>query len=334
MRRVIITRIALLPVMLFLLATFTFLLRVLIPGEPASIILGEFAQPEDIARVNAQLGFDRPWWEQYFDFVFGVFRGDLGASYLTGAPVLDELLRRLGNSMVLIIPSLLLAVLIGTAVGAVGGYYRRRVAGRTAGLFITAAQGLPPFFLGILLIFLFVFTVRVFPTPIGMIGSSISPPTQVTGVMLLDALLAWRPDVIGSIAAHAVLPSVATAAFLSAYFAKTVRTGMTQALATPQVEFARACGLPERQIVRYALLAARTSVLTYIAILFGVMLSAQAIIELVFSWPGAGAWALDGILKGDLPVIQGFIVVTGVLVILTYIVLDVVVAALDPRIAY
>jgi peptide/nickel transport system permease protein len=140
--------------------------------------------------------------------------------------------------------------------------------------------------------------------------------------------------VLGAVAAHAILPVLSTGLFLASYFAKTVRTSVTQAMATPQIEFARGCGLPERQVVRYALLTARTSVLTYAAILFGVMLSATAIIEVVFSWPGVGAWALDGVLKGDLPVIQGFIVVTGAIVIVAYVVLDILVAALDPRISY
>ncbi|WP_283136381.1 ABC transporter permease [Rhizohabitans arisaemae] len=327
-------RLLLVPFMLFLIATLSFLLLALIPGDPAVLIVGEFADQETLARVRADLGLDRPFWEQYLTYLAAVAQADLGQSYLTGTPVMEEIGQRLPNSLVIIIPSLLMAVVVGTVVGTAGGYFRRGPVGKVTSVLISAAQGVPPFFLAIVLIYLLVFTIRMFPVPTGMLYSSMRPPPEVTGVVPLDALLAGQWSVLGAITAHAILPVIATGLFLASYFAKTVRTSVTQAMATPQVEFARACGLPERQVVRYALLTARTSVLTYTAVLFGVMLSATAVVEVVFSWPGIGAWALDGVLKGDLPIIQGFIVVTGGLVIIAYVVLDVLVAALDPRIRH
>ena len=327
-------RVALLPVMLLLLATSAFLLSELIPGDPASLILGEFASPEQIAELRDELGFNDPLLTRYLDYTTGVFQGDLGTSLFTGASVGGELLRRLPASFVIILPALVFAMILGTFMGTLAGYYRRKPFGRVANSFISATQGVPPFFVGIVLIFAVVFSVRIFPPPVGIVDSSVAYPPAVTGILVLDAIITWSPDVLASVVAHAVLPTLSVAVFVSAYFGKTVRTAMTQALTTPQIEFARACGLPERQVVRYALLSARTNVLTYAAIMFGVLLSSTAIIELVFAWPGSGAWALEGVLKGDLPVIQGFIVVTGALVILGYLVLDVLVAVLDPRINY
>lgn len=327
-------RILLLPVMLFLVASFAFLLIALNPVDPAVLILGEFASDERIALLHEQLGLNRPFLERYWDYVARVFRGDLGSSYLTGASVAGELMRRLPNSLVLIIPSLLLAMLLGTLVGTIAGRFRGKPLGSAMGALISSAQGVPPFFLAIVLIYLFVFQVRIFPAPTGMLYSTTKPPTEITGVILFDAVLTGNGAVLAAIGAHAILPVLSTAIFLAAYFAKTVRTGITQSLAGAQIEFARAMGLPAREVLRYALLSTRTSVLTYAAILFGVMLSATAVVEIVFSWPGAGAWALDGVLKSDLPVIQGFIVVTGAMVIVAYVALDVIVAALDPRIVY
>jgi ABC-type dipeptide/oligopeptide/nickel transport system permease component len=263
-----------------------------------------------------------------------VFRGDLGNSYLTGSSVLGELMRRLPNSFILIIPSLILAAVFGVIIGALGAYFRQRTVGRVSSVFISMAQGIPPFFLGVVLIYLFVFQMRIFPTPVGMLYSNTPPSPSVTGVTLYDAIIAGNFDALGAIAAHAILPVISSAIFLAAYFAKTIRTSVTQTLVAPQIEFARGCGLPEWQVMRYALLSSRTAALTYAAILFGVSLSAQAIIEVVFAWPGTGAWALDGVLKGDLPIIQGFILVTGAIVIVTYLALDVIVAMLDPRIRY
>ncbi|WP_033294595.1 ABC transporter permease [Amycolatopsis jejuensis] len=325
-------RIALIPLMLLLIATLSFVLLRLLPGDPAVLVVGEFAGPEELAKVHAALHLDDPLWQQYVTYLWDTLRGDLGTSYLTGIPVLEDVLRRLPNSLFIIIPSLLVAVLLGTLVGTAGGYLRRKFSGRFFSAGISALQGVPPFLVGIVLIYLFVFTLRIFPTPTGMLYASTTPPPERSGIMLVDAVLAGQWNVLGAMAAHAILPVISTALFLASYFAKTVRTGVTDALAGNQIEFARGCGLPEHRVIRYALLTSRTSVLTYAAILFGVMLSATAVIEIVFSWPGIGAWALDGVLKGDLPVIQGFIVVTGGLVILAYVVLDILVAALDPRI--
>lgn len=327
-------RLALLPVMLFILASLSFGLVLLIPGDPAALILGDFASDEELAKVRAELGLNRPVWEQYFNYMLNAFQGDLGSSYLTGSSVMGELMRRLPNTFILIVPSLLLAALLGVTVGAVGAYFRKRTLGRISSGFISLAQGIPPFFLGVVLIYLFVFQIRMFPTPIGMLYANTPPSPEVTGVVFYDAILAGNFDALGAIAAHAILPVISTGIFLAAYFAKTIRTSVTQTLVTPQVEFARGCGLPEWQVMRYALLSSRTAALTYAAILFGVSLSAQAIIEVVFAWPGAGAWALDGVLKGDLPIIQGFILVTGAIVIIAYLALDVIVAMLDPRIRY
>ncbi|MBO9521376.1 MAG: ABC transporter permease [Nocardioidaceae bacterium] len=327
-------RILLLPVMLFLVATFAFLLVTVLPGDPATLIAGDFASKDALAKVRADLGLDQSLWHQYTSYLGSLLHGDLGESFFTGSSVTDEMARRLPSSMVIIVPSLLVAVLLGTAIGTLGGYYRRKPVGRSTSVLISGIQGVPPFFLAIVLIDLLVFELRIFPTPTGMLYASTQRPPERTGSVVVDAFLAQDWGVLGDVAAHAILPVASTGIFLASYFAKTVRTSVTQALSTPQIEFARGCGLPERQVVRYALLTSRTSVLTYIAILFGVMLGASAIVEVVFSWPGIGGWALDGVLKGDLPVIQGFVVVTGLIVIVAYVVLDVLVAALDPRISY
>jgi peptide/nickel transport system permease protein len=109
---------------------------------------------------------------------------------------------------------------------------------------------------------------------------------------------------------------------------------MMAALASPQVEFARACGLSEWKVIRYALATARTPILTYAAILFGDMLGATAVIELIFSWHGIGRWGLMGVLNLDMPVIQSFVLITGAAALLVYICLDVVVLVIDPRVSY
>src|SRR5690606_23717893 len=133
---------------------------------------------------------------------------------------------------------------------------------------------------------------------------------------------------------HAVLPVVALGIAYAAYFAKTTRSVMGRELAASQVEFARACGLPERRVAYYAYLAARTPILTYVAMLFGSLLRGAAILETLFSWRGQGQWGLGGVLRLDVPIIQGFVLTCGFLTLVIFLVLDILGLLLDPRISY
>lgn len=327
-------RLLLIPVSLLVLVTLTFGIVSLVPGDPATLIVGEYSDPEQLAQVRERLGLDKPVPEQFVSYVSSLVRGDLGNSYYTDQPVGGEIMRRLPNTLILVVPALLLAVLLGTILGGIAGFFRRRWPDRGASTVITITQGIPEFFLAVVLIYVIVFQLDLLPTPVGMVSVDAPTPPATTGVLPIDAVIHGSWSTLGSIALHAVLPVLSAGIFLSAYFAKTIRTCVGEAMASPQIEFARACGLPERKVVSYALLAARTPVLTYSAIMFGVLLSSISILEVVFAWPGVGSWALEGIVKGDIPIIQGFVFATGFIVILAYLVLDVVVAWLDPRISY
>jgi peptide/nickel transport system permease protein len=224
-----------------------------------------------------------------------------------------------------------MGLVLGLAVGSLGAYFRRRWADRFVGAWITTSQAIPEFVIGLLLIYVFFFALGVAPAPIGMLDSTAVRPEPITGSEPLDALLTGEWATLANIGAHAVLPIVTIGVFLATYFAKTARSGLAQSLRSPQVEFARACGLRERTVFRYALTAVRTSLLTYIVILFGASLGGAAIVEILFAWPGVGGWSLQGVIKGDVPVIQGFVLIMGVATLLAYVALDVIVVLLDPR---
>jgi peptide/nickel transport system permease protein len=317
---------------LLALITLSFALVSLIPGDPARATAGEFATAREVAQVRHRLGLDEPLPARYADYVSRTLRGDLGRSFFTNTSVGHDILVRLPNTLVILVPGLLAALLAGLALGSLGAYLRHRLPDRVVGGYITAAQAIPEFVVGLLLIYFFFYALRVAPAPIGMVSASAVAPRPITGSTSLDAVLTGSWSTVGDIAGHAILPIVTLGIFLSTYFAKTVRTGFSQALGSQQIEFARACGLPERRIFGYALVSVRSSLLTYIVILFGASLGGAAIIETVFSWPGVGAWSLEGVIKGDLPVIQGFVLVMGVSTLLMYVALDVVVMLLDPRI--
>jgi ABC-type dipeptide/oligopeptide/nickel transport system permease component len=332
--RLIGKRLMMIPVSLLVLITLTFLLLELMPGNPAVTIAGDFASDEEIATIEESLGLNDPIAERYVHYLGDVIRGDLGRSFFTDQPVRDELLERLPATIELVALSLAVAGTIGLALGTAGAYYRPgAVDGLTRGA-VTLFQSIPDFLLALLLIFSFFFLWGIAPAPVGRLGLSGGSVDHVTGFLLIDTLIARDLDSFFRALQHLILPVAALGIVYAAYFGKTARSTMATAMDSSQVEFARACGLPERKVVYYAFLQARTPILTYAAILFGALIGGAAIIETIFSWQGVGQWALQAILALDVPVIQGFILGAGLLTILLYLFLDVLVILLDPRVRY
>lgn len=331
MTRYIVKRLLIVVASLFGLITVSFAMVSLIPGDPAVAILGEFATRDQIAAVHQQLGLDQPFLQRYADYVWQTLQGDLGTSYFTGKSVTEDLLSRVPTTLVVLVPGLIGALALGLGAGVISAYFRRRLPDRVANFCVMVLQAIPEFVTGLFLLFIFFTVLKVAPAPLGMLDSNAIVPRSVTGSVPIDAVLTGSWSTVASIAEHAILPVLTMTLFFAAPFAKTVRSELGKALASPQVEFGRACGLPPRKLFGYAMGEVRTSLLTFLVILFGAALGGAAIVENVFSWPGAGNWSLQGVLKGDIPVIQGFVLLTGTATLLAYLLLDIVVMLLDPR---
>lgn len=325
-------RLLIIPLSMLVVITLAFGLVSLMPGDPALIILGSFATDAEIARVHAELGLDLPLWQRYLDYLSQVVQGDLGTSFVSRRPVLSEIAQHLPDTIELVVPALAVAFLLGLGIGTVAAYYRRQTADRVARSVITAFQSIPDFVLGLFLIYLLFFLAGLVPSPVGRLGLLESQPPPITHFLFVDLLLRGEWGLWWSAFRHAIVPILTLGVVYSAYFAKTARSTMNVSLRSPQVEFARACGLPERKVIRYAFLTARTPMLTYGAVLLGALVGGAAIIEVIFSWQGLGQWALESILDRDVPAIQGFIIVAGLMTLVIYLVLDVLTVILDPRV--
>lgn len=330
----VLKRLALLPIGIFVVVSLSFALVHLAPGDPARAIAGGLADEETLAEIRAELGLNQALGTQYGDFLTDLSRGDLGTSYFTDRSVASEIFQRLPDSVELILMSLFVAVGLGLVLGGIGAFYRGRWPDRATRLLTSSLQSIPDFFMGLALIYFLFFLLGWAPAPVGRIGLLEVRPPRVTGGLLTDAVIAGDWEVFWSGVRHSIMPVLALGLFYAAYFAKTARAVLASAFASRQVEFARACGLPPRTIWLYAFREARTPILTYGAILFAVLVGGAAIVEIVFAWGGIGEWAVGRILALDIPAIQGFVLVAGVITLLTYIALDLVVAALDPRIKY
>lgn len=323
-------RLAFVPVSLFVIATVAFAILYLLPGDPAVAIVGDAGTPDDVKRIHDQLGLDHGFWTRYGDYLNAMIHGDLGTSFFAQEKITTQIGRYLPNTIELILFAILIAFVIGVALGSFAAYFRRRYPDTGARVVITAMQSTPDFFLAGVLIYTVFFLAGAAPAPAGRMR--IDSFSQ-SGFLLLGNLFHGRWTDFWDALQHMFLPGVALGFVYASYFAKTARASMGRALWSHQIEFARACGLREGLVLRYAFSTARTPILTYGAILFGVLVGGEAVVETIFSWQGIGQWALDGSLKLDVPVMQGFIMVGGVITLGIYLLLDVVVATLDPRIA-
>lgn len=304
--------IAVVPV-LFGLSVIVFLVMALIPGDTATAILGAYATPENVERINRDLGLDKPLVQQYLIWMGNVLHGDFGRSFALNRPVLDEVLERFQATLVLAGVSLLLCSVIGLLAGVVSAVRQFGWADRIITFFVLAGISMPSFWLGLLLIYLFAVHWRVLPAS-GMYA--------VYGAGDLRDLIL-----------HLLLPATTLAVVAAGVIARLTRGAMLEVLRQDFVRTARAKGLPERRVVYgHAFRAALVSVIPVIGIQAGFVLGGAVYIETVFQWPGIGAMLVKAISTRDILLVQGGVLVVAASYVLFNLAADVLQSMLDPRI--
>jgi peptide/nickel transport system permease protein len=325
-------RLIAIPVSLFAVASLAFWMIRISGASAASAVAGEYASPEAIAQTARELGLDRSLWDQYTSFLGGLLRGDLGQSYFTRQPVADELFARLPLDATLGVLALVVAVVAGVGMGALGAYFRAAWPDRLSRGVVTLLQSVPEFVFALVLIYVLFFQLDLLPAPVGQLALSQTAPPTVTGVVLLDALIAGDWTAFQAAAAQLVLPVLSFGLALSAVFAKVSRSTFSAVLSSPQTEYARALGLSPWRIFASALAVSRTAILTTVAIVSGALIGGNAIMEKIFSLDGTAAFGVDSILKLDLPVVQGIVLVFGGITVVLFLLVDILILLLDPRV--
>ena len=282
-----------------------FALGGLAPGDPAEIALrrgGGEPTPEAVAALRTSLGLDQPAPLRFAGWLGRALRGDLGASYRNGAPVAGELGDRLGASLLLAASALGLALAVGVPIGILAALRPRSGPdGLARGLALLGAS-LPSYWLGLLLIYLFAVRLQWLPS-----GGSATP-------------------------AHLVLPAVSLALRPAAALARLVRSGLLDELGRDYVVAARARGLRPLAVLHHALRNALLPVVTYSGVSFGRLLGGVALVETVFGWPGLGRLVVEAVFDRDTPVIQGFVLLSGLVFITANLLVDMSYRRLDPRV--
>jgi peptide/nickel transport system permease protein len=335
--RYLAARLALAPVMVWLIASMVFLLLRLAPGDPIDALLGTRAPAAARAALRAQLGLDQPLWHQYGHFLRQLLHGDLGQSLTNQEPVTAVIRQSLPASLELGVVALLLAAVVGLAVG-FSGVARPEgkldLAGRLYGI---GTYALPPFWAAMVVQLVFAVWLGWLPVG-GRFPPTLIPPAG-SGFYLLESLRAglgtgeWH-QLLGTVR-HLVLPAGTLGLLLSGIFANALRLNLRRALDSDYVEAARSRGLDEgRVILRHALPNALLPVLTITGITVASLIGGALLIEVTYSWPGIAFRLQEAIGQRDYPLVQGIVVVVAALVVLVTVAVDLVVAMLDPRIRF
>jgi peptide/nickel transport system permease protein len=312
----------------------TFVLTRALPGDPAAYFAGGAATQEAVDQVRKQLGLDKTLPEQFFLYVGGLARGDFGTSLTTGQPVLQELITRLPASIEMVLLALLVACAIALPLGVMAATRPGSWIDQLCRLVTTAGVSLPTFFTGLVLAYVFYFLLGWAPAPLGRLDPVFSPPPGVTGLYLVDALLARDFGLWWAAFKQLILPTITMALFVLAPIARMTRASMLQVLSSDFVRTARASGLSNTTVrVRYALRNALLPVVTTLGMVFGFMLGSSVIIEKVFGWPGVGSYAIDALTASDYAPVQGFVLAMGVLFVLLNLLVDLLYTLIDPRIS-
>ncbi|MFA1643524.1 ABC transporter permease [Chryseomicrobium imtechense] len=282
-----------------------FLMVHLIPGDPVSYILGEFATEEAVNKLKSELGLDKNLLIQYFVFMLGVIQGDLGTSYITGLSVVEEIINRIPVTFQLAVFSLIIGSIVGILLGIIAAVKQNTIFDQLAMLISLVGISAPGFWIALFLIYLFSYLIPIFP---------------ISGY-----------DGIYSL----ILPSITLGLGTSGNIARMTRSSMLEVIKQDYMRTAEAKGVNVFQLIfGHALQNALIPVITLIGIQFGNLLAGAVVTETVFALPGIGSLAIDAIATRDMPTVQGLVLFMAFMFIVVNLIVDIFYSVIDPRIKY
>ena len=318
---------------LFGVVVVSFALTRLLPGDPAVYFAGAAPTPEAIADIRRMLMLDRPLPQQFAAYLGDLLRGNLGRSLVTGQPVLKDLATRFPATLELTLTASVLALIVAVPLGVVGAMRKGSGIDHVARMVSTTALSLPSFFTGLLLVFVFYYLLGIAPAPLGRLAPMSFPPPERTGFMLIDAALVRDWATCRDAAAHLLLPALALAIAGVGPLTRVTRSAMLAVLSSDFIRAARAYDLPRWKLVyAYALRNAMLPVLTTAGVVFSFLISANVVVEKVFSWPGIGSYALEALVASDYAAVQGFVLAVATLYVLINIAIDILYGIVDVRV--
>jgi peptide/nickel transport system permease protein len=329
----LIRRVLLVVPVLFGLLVLTFVLTRVIPSDPAAALAGDQATPQQIEELRHAYGFDRPLPEQFLHYLVQLAHGDLGSSYFTRRPVIDDLVERLPATLELTFVALLISVGLGIPLGVVAALYHNRWLDQVLRLFSVGGIAIASFWLALMLQLVFSMELDWLPLR-GRVSITGDAPATLTGLYVVDAALTGRLDILADALQHLVLPAVTLAFGSLATIVRFSRSGVLETLQKDFVTFETAIGYPRWIVIaKYVLRNSLVSTVTQIGLLFGTLMAGAVVVESIFDWPGIGGYAAGAIFTADFQPLLGVTLLIGAVYAAVNITVDLAHAWIDPRVA-
>ncbi len=292
-------------------------------ADPVYLLIGQRGSPAMIDSLRHSLGYDQPLYVQYVRYLGNLLRGDLGTSRFTFQPVAQEIAQRFPATLSLSIAAMILGLIWTVPLGVLSAISP----------LVEFGVAIPSFWLGLLFVFFLYFMLKVAPAPIGQLDITIDAPPQITGLIVIDALLAGDFNALGNALGHLFLPALTLSLTSCPPILQLTRNTMIQVLRSDFIRAARALGLPARTIYwRYALQNTLLPVTTMSAMTFGYLLGGTVLVETVFSWPGIGLYAVQSMQRADYDPILGVVLLAATIYIVVYLAADLAALFIDPRV--
>ncbi|MBO0764491.1 MAG: ABC transporter permease [Hyphomicrobiaceae bacterium] len=315
------------------LLVLTFVMLRVLPNDPSAALAGENATPAQIAAVRTAYGFDQPIWKQFAVYLKQVVHADLGTSIVTGRPVVADIALRLPATIELTFCALLFASAMGIPIGTLAAVWHNSVFDHAMRIVTVGGLAIAAFWFAIILQLVFSMSLDWLPLR-GRISVGMPEPAPVTRLLLVDSLLAGRLGVFRDALLHLVMPALTLSLGGLASIARFTRAGVLDTLQKDFVGYAEAAGYRRSRIIWvYVLRNSVVAATTQIGLLFGALISSAVAVESIFDWPGIGSYAVKAILTSDYKAILAVTLVVGVIYAIVNIVVDIVHALLDPRVA-
>jgi peptide/nickel transport system permease protein len=333
MLKFVVRRVLLVIPVLFGLLVLTFFLVRVVPNDPSAVLAGQNATRAQIEEIRAKYGFDRPLGVQFFIYLRQVLQADFGTSLHSGRPVAKDIFQRLPATLELTFAALFLAAGVGIPLGVLAAVYHNRALDHLLRFFTVGGLAIASFWFAIMLQLLFAMQLDLLPLR-GRIGTAVSAPPLVTGLFLVDSLLAGRLEVCWDALRHLCLPAVTLSFGAMATITRFTRSGVLETLQKDYVAYETAVGYPRRRLIAvYVLRNSLVATVTQIGLLFGALLAGAVVVEAIYDWPGIGSYAVFAIFTSDYKAILAVTLLVGVVYAGVNILVDVVHGLMDPRVA-
>ena len=314
------------------LSILIFIIARILPGDPARLALGPFAPEEQVEYLRQKMGMDKPLPLQYWNYITGLFHGDLSLSFQTRRNVALDIAHYLPATVELITMAILWVFVIGVPLGVLSGRYRDGWLDNLSRVISFVGVSVPPFVVGLIGQVIFSYVLGILPTT-GRLSLLTPKPPLVTGLFLVDSLIAGDFSAFGDALKHIILPSFAVAVTGIGQITRITRAGIIDVSSKDYIESARAFGIPDRYVTfKYMLKPSFIAPMTILGLSFASQLDNAFLVETVFAWPGMAKYGINAILRKDFNAIMGVVLIIGLAFVVVNFIVDVFVGYIDPRI--